>query len=44
MPATYYIKVYFNKPGQEQPEIRRFPVSLLFSFIVRMGIYTFFTF
>ena len=41
MPATYYIKVYFNKPGQEQPEIRRFAVSLFFSFIVRILVFAF---
>ncbi len=26
MSATYYIKVYYTKPDQQQPEIRRFPV------------------
>jgi sequestosome 1 len=28
MPATYYIKVYYTKQGQQQPEIRRFPIDI----------------
>ena len=30
MSATYYIKAYFTKKDQQQPEIRRFAVSYFY--------------